>query len=70
MPLMNRALAEFLGTFLLVFGGCGSAVLAAAFPEVGIPVGKDGDSHASHLPLLSRTIRYRTTDSYEQQQKQ
>lgn len=32
----NRALAEFLGTFWLVFGGCGSAVLAAAFPNVGI----------------------------------
>ena len=33
----TRALAaEFLGTFWLVFGGCGSAVLAAAFPEVGI----------------------------------
>jgi aquaporin Z len=29
-------LAEFLGTFWLVFGGCGSAVLAAAFPELGI----------------------------------
>ena len=28
--------AEFLGTFWLVFGGCGSAVLAAAFPDVGI----------------------------------
>jgi aquaporin Z len=36
MPLVNRTLAEFLGTFLLVFGGCGSAVIAAAFPEVGI----------------------------------
>ncbi|ATN35063.1 aquaporin Z [Rhizobium sp. ACO-34A] len=31
-----RLLAEFLGTFWLVFGGCGSAVLAAAFPELGI----------------------------------
>ena len=34
---MTRALgAEFLGTFWLVLGGCGSAVLAAAFPDVGI----------------------------------
>jgi len=32
----QRLAAEFLGTFWLVFGGCGSAVLAAAFPEVGI----------------------------------
>ncbi|MEO9336400.1 aquaporin Z [Mesorhizobium sp. SB112] len=32
----KRLVAEFLGTFWLVFGGCGSAVLAAAFPEVGI----------------------------------
>jgi len=36
MPNMNRALAEFFGTFWLVFGGCGSAVIAAAFPDVGI----------------------------------
>ncbi|WP_338561169.1 aquaporin Z [Acinetobacter sp. KS-LM10] len=33
---MNKYCAEFLGTFWLVFGGCGSAVLAAAFPELGI----------------------------------
>ena len=33
---MNKYLAEFLGTFWLVFGGCGSAVLAAAFPQLGI----------------------------------
>ena len=32
----GKALAEFLGTFWLVLGGCGSAVLAASFPEVGI----------------------------------
>jgi len=36
MPLSNRLAAEFLGTFWLVLGGCGSAVLAAAFPHVGI----------------------------------
>ncbi|HEV2732121.1 MAG TPA: aquaporin Z [Terriglobales bacterium] len=36
MNLSKRALAEFVGTFWLVFGGCGSAVLAAAFPQLGI----------------------------------
>ncbi|MBZ5725290.1 MAG: aquaporin Z [Acidobacteriia bacterium] len=36
MPLGKRATAEFIGTFWLVFGGCGSAVLAAAFPNLGI----------------------------------
>lgn len=36
MSLSKRAIAEFIGTFWLVFGGCGSAVLAAAFPGVGI----------------------------------
>ncbi|CAM2983303.1 aquaporin Z [Acinetobacter celticus] len=33
---MNKYLAELIGTFWLVLGGCGSAVLAAAFPELGI----------------------------------
>ena len=36
MSLSKRAFAEFIGTFWLVFGGCGSAVLAAAFPGFGI----------------------------------
>src|SRR5262244_3049337 len=36
MTMMKRASAEFIGTFWLVFGGCGSAVLAAAFPNLGI----------------------------------
>ncbi|RYU64933.1 aquaporin Z [Aliivibrio finisterrensis] len=33
---MNKYMAEFIGTFWLVLGGCGSAVLAAGFPELGI----------------------------------
>lgn len=36
MPMSKRTAAEFFGTFWLVFGGCGSAVSAAAFPAVGI----------------------------------
>ncbi|MDE3104040.1 MAG: aquaporin Z [Acidobacteriota bacterium] len=36
MSLSKRAIAEFFGTFWLVFGGCGAAVLAAAFPALGI----------------------------------
>jgi len=36
MHIAKRAVAELLGTFWLVFGGCGAAVLAAKFPEVGI----------------------------------
>jgi aquaporin Z len=36
MPIAKRAVAELLGTFWLVFGGVGSAVLAAKFPDVGI----------------------------------
>ena len=47
----QRGLAEFLGTFWLVFGGCGSAVLAAAFPHVGI--GLAGVSLAFGLTVLT-----------------
>src|SRR5258706_3686053 len=36
MPISKRLAAEFIGTFWLVLGGCGSAVLAAAFPGLGI----------------------------------
>src|SRR5271170_5497404 len=36
MTIGKRAMAELLGTFWLVFGGCGSAVISAAFPNVGI----------------------------------
>jgi len=51
MPLVNRAVAEFIGTFWLVLGGCGSAVLAAAFPNVGI--GLLGVSFAFGLTVLT-----------------
>jgi aquaporin Z len=51
---MKRNIAEFLGTFWLVLGGCGSAVLAAGFPEVGI--GLAGVSLAFGLTVL--TIAY------------
>jgi aquaporin Z len=36
MPIVKRSTAEFFGTFWLVLGGCGSAVLAAGFPGLGI----------------------------------
>ena len=36
MTMSQRLAAEFIGTLWLVLGGCGSAVLAAAFPDVGI----------------------------------
>ena len=36
MPLSKKLAAEFFGTFWLVFGGCGAAVLSAAFPQLGI----------------------------------
>lgn len=36
MPLSKKLAAEFIGTFWLVFAGCGSAVLSAAFPQLGI----------------------------------
>jgi len=51
MSMGGRAAAEFLGTFWLVFGGCGSAVLAAAFPQVGI--GLLGVSLAFGLTVLT-----------------
>lgn len=51
MPLSRRVSAEFLGTFWLVFGGCGSAVLAAAFPQLGI--GFAGVALAFGLTLLT-----------------
>jgi aquaporin Z len=51
MSMTQRLTAEFVGTFWLVFGGCGSAVLAAAFPELGI--GFAGVSLAFGLTVLT-----------------
>lgn len=51
MPLVNKLVAEFIGTFWLVLGGCGSAVLAAAFPQVGI--GLAGVALAFGLTVLA-----------------
>jgi len=48
---MNKYIAECIGTFWLVLGGCGSAVLAAGFPEVGI--GLLGVSFAFGLTVLT-----------------
>src|SRR6187549_2198051 len=51
MHIGRRMAAEAIGTFWLVFGGCGSAVLSAAFPEVGI--GLLGVSLAFGLTVLT-----------------
>jgi len=51
IPLSRRCAAEAFGTFWLVMGGCGSAVLAAAFPELGI--GFAGVALAFGLTLLT-----------------
>ena len=48
---MKSYVAELIGTFWLVLGGCGSAVLAAAFPDVGI--GLLGVSLAFGLTVLT-----------------
>jgi len=52
----GKLLAEFLGTFWLVFGGCGSAVLAAAFPQLGI--GFTGVSLAFGLTVLTAAYAF------------
>ncbi|HAB26353.1 MAG TPA: aquaporin, partial [Xanthomarina gelatinilytica] len=48
---MKKLLAEFIGTFWLVLGGCGSAVLAAGIPELGI--GFAGVAAAFGLTVLT-----------------
>src|SRR5579864_8883940 len=56
MPLSKRAAAEFIGTFWLVLGGCGSAVLAAAFPQLGI--GFVGVAFAFGLTVLTMAYAF------------
>src|SRR4029453_5646638 len=56
---MRKLAAEMIGTFWLVFAGCGSAVIAAAFPEVGI--GLVGVSFAFGLAVL--TMAYAIGDT-------
>jgi aquaporin Z len=51
MPLTKKAFAEFVGTFWLVFGGCGAAIFAAGFPNLGI--GFLGVALAFGLTLLT-----------------
>jgi aquaporin Z len=51
MPLSKRLFGEFVGTFWLVFGGCGSALFAAAFPSMGI--GFTGVALAFGLTVVS-----------------
>jgi aquaporin Z len=56
IPLSRRLTAEFIGTFWLVLGGCGSAVLAATFPGVGI--GLLGVSLAFGLTVLTMAYAF------------
>src|SRR5579863_7946481 len=51
MTIWRRSCAEFIGTFWLVFGGCGSAIIAAGFPTLGI--GFAGVALAFGLTLLT-----------------
>jgi aquaporin Z len=51
MPLLKRCMAEFIGTFWLVLGGCGSAVIAAAYTEVNLQGATDTKAAAASLGI-------------------
>ena len=53
MSLARKLSAEFLGTFVLVFGGCGSAVLAAQFGDTNLGIAFAGVSLAFGLTVLT-----------------
>ena len=72
MSLTKRALAELIGTFWLVLGGCGSAVLAAGIPELGL--GYLGVSLAFGLTVVTMayaighiSVSYTHLDVYKRQ---
>ncbi|MBW4662444.1 MAG: aquaporin Z [Drouetiella hepatica Uher 2000/2452] len=58
MPLTKRCIAEFIGTFWLVLGGCGSAVFAAGFPYAAAP---DGASNFFGLGFLGVSLAFGLT---------
>ncbi len=58
MSITKRCLAEFIGTFWLVFGGCGSAVFAAAFPDAANPLGIGFVGVALAFGLTVMTMAY------------
>ena len=60
MSLAKRLGAEFFGTFWLVLGGCGSAVLAAGVPDLGIgfAVKVDDGAQRAQFPAVLRVLQY------------
>jgi aquaporin Z len=58
MPLTKRIIAEFIGTFWLVLGGCGSAVMAAGFPYAAAP---DGASNFFGIGFLGVALAFGLT---------
>jgi aquaporin Z len=60
MPLVKRCIAEFIGTFWLVLGGCGSAVLAAAFTQGSAKLG-EGTAFLLGIGLVGVSLAFGLT---------